>query len=96
MILHIINASPFQHDALQRCREVATAQDAILFIEDGTLALSNPSTFLMNLPTTHVFVLEPDMQARGMTLPSSPIVTAVDFDGFVELTVQATKTLSWF
>ena len=96
MILHIISASPFSSDALQRCLTVATDQDAILLTEDATLALSNVSGFLAAPPTSQLFVLEPDRQARGVMLPAAPAITGVDFDGFVALTAHYAKSVSWF
>lgn len=96
MILHIISTSPFTHDALQRCRDIATAQDGILLIEDAVLALSNAARFLEDLPSPHLFVLEPDRLARGMALPQTPVITAVDYEGFVTLTAQFAKSVSWF
>lgn len=96
MILHIISASPFHSDAFQRCCELATAADGILLIEDATLALGNVQRFLTGLPTQQLFVLEPDRLARGLPLPTTPAVNAVDYDGFVGLTARFTKTLSWF
>lgn len=97
MILHIVSTSPFQNDALQRCLQIATSEDAILLTEDATLGLLNPAHFLTkNLPTFRLFALEPDLQARGITVPESLQVTAVDYDGFVTLTTQYAKTVSWF
>ena len=96
MILHIISTSPFTHDALQRCRNITTEQDGILLIEDAVLALSNAARFLDGLPTPHLFVLEPDRLARGVALPLTPAVTAVDYEGFVTLTTQFAKSVSWF
>lgn len=96
MILHIISASPFQSDAFQRCCDLVAVEDAILLIEDATLALGNVQRFLAGLPTQQLFVLEPDRQARGLPLPTTPAINTVDYDGFVALTARFTKTLSWF
>lgn len=96
MILHILNTSPFAHDALQRCKDVAAAHDGILLTGDAVLALSNPSCFLQDLPTTQLFALEADCLSRGIGLPEGYGITPVDYDGFVALSVRFDKTISWF
>lgn len=97
MILHIVSPSPYSSDALQRCLNVATAQDAVLLIEDAALALGNPARFLGDgIPVSRWFVLAPDLAARGIPMPANTQATPIDYDGFVTLTTQFHKTVSWF
>ena len=97
MILHIVSPSPFTDTSLQRSFELAGPGDAILLIGDATLALSNPALCLSERSEgPALFVLEEDRQARGLSLPDSPPVTPVSYDGFVELATRFDKTLSWF
>jgi tRNA 2-thiouridine synthesizing protein B len=96
MILHIVNQSPFCHDALSQCLRCIGADDSILLIEDGTLLLSNPS-HISNLPAhTNLFVLESDAHARGMDHANNKIAVVVNYEGFVDLVVKHNKTISWF
>lgn len=94
MILHILSASPFQHDALTRCLAVAQAGDSLLLTGDGVLALSNRERFFGADFFLPCFVLEPDRLARGM--PATAQVTDVDHDGFVTLVARHDKSVSWF
>lgn len=96
MILHIVSASPYSHDALQRCLRLAADHDAILLIEDGVLAVDSAAHFLDQSPTRHLYALEPDLHARGVVQADDNVVTTVDYDGFVELTTRCDKTVSWF
>lgn len=95
MILHIVNQSPFQHSALQQCLRALGQNDSILLIEDGVLLMSNPGKFTSLPPSANLFVLGADCKARGITINTS-VGTEVDYDRFVELTTQHTKTISWF
>ena len=97
MILHIVSASPFRHDTLQRCLSLASEQDGILLIEDGVFALTNPVQHLPQpLPTHHMFALASDLQARGIDAKTNTSITIVDYEGFVTLATQFSKTLTWF
>lgn len=94
MILHIVATSPFCTDALQRCLQLATTEDAILLIEDAVLALHGSSDFFATSPTQALFALEPDCLARAMT-PSARF-TKVNYEGFVDLVAQYDKSVSWY
>lgn len=96
MILHIVSASPYSSDALQRCAALFGAEDGILLIEDGVLALSDPDRCLAPFNGKRIYILQPDAEARGMSADQRPSFAAVDYDGFVSLTTQFTKTVSWF
>ena len=94
--LHIVSTSMQRSDALARAVSLAQPADAILLIEDGVLALSDPDRCLAPFNGKRVYVLQPDAEARGMTAAHQASLTAVDYDGFVSLTTQFTKTVSWF
>ena len=57
--------------------------------------MSNPGKFTSLPPSANLFVLGADCKARGITINTS-VGTEVDYDRFVELTTQHTKTISWF
>ena len=97
MILHIVSRSPHAHDALQRCLAVAAATDALMLIEDGVYALAAARSLLPEAGVvTGIYALQPDLDARGITLPAAGPVQIVDYAGFVDLTARFDKTLSWF
>lgn len=94
MILHIVNQSPFTHTALTQCLRALGQEDSLILIEDGVLLLANPA-FAPNLPSaTRLFALQPDGDARGISIDPD-IATAVEFPQFVELVTQHQKTMSW-
>lgn len=96
MILHIVSASPYSSDALQRCAGLFGAEDGVLLIQDGVLALSDPDRCLAPFNGKRIYILQPDAEARGMSADQRPSFAAVDYNGFVSLTTQFTKTVSWF
>ena len=97
--LHTISKSP-EHPALTLAKVALNKGDALLFIEDGVNALLNGSLSVKAinpLSENHaIYCLKADAQARGLLTRLPSWVTVVDYDGFVELTEQHTKTLSWF
>ena len=81
--------------------------DAVILIEDGVYgATSGLSSGLktiskqiikLNKSEVKFFALQPDFEARGLHLNSLiEHFTLVDDSGFVDLVVQADKTLSWY
>lgn len=100
MILHTVNKSPFQHDALEACLRVAAPEDSILLIEDGVYAAiaGNDSSRLIDsaLGLCMVYVLLPDLEARGLAERVRGSITGIDYRGFVDLTAANTKVMSWF
>ncbi|MTI12341.1 sulfurtransferase complex subunit TusB [Sansalvadorimonas verongulae] len=97
--LHTINKSP-EHPALTQATVALNTGDTLLFIEDGVNALiagSLNAKAVKDIADTYpVYCLKADVQARGLMNRLPNWVTVVDFDGFVALTEQHTKTLSWF
>jgi tRNA 2-thiouridine synthesizing protein B len=99
MLLHIVNKSPFAHDALASCLRHVLPPAGILLIEDAVYAAANGTAYaalvqdaLARLP---VYALKPDLLARGLLAHALPGVTLVDYDGFVDLVAQYEKTQTW-
>ena len=96
-MLHTINHSPFRSDSLNTSLRYLLPGDVLLLIEDavyGALENTNFSEKLKNaLKNNEVFVLEPDLQARGVSNVIAGI-NKVDYDGFVEL-VEKHQMTSW-
>jgi len=97
--LHTINKSPFDRNSLDSCLRVISDNDAILFIEDGVYAATGTSfsDAVKAAAQTHsVYVLGPDLSARGMKEDGIVEgVKVVDYEGFVDLVTENDKVNSW-
>lgn len=98
--LHTINKSPFDRNSFGSCMRVISDGDAILFIEDGVYAATAGTSFsdaVKAATNSHtVYVLGPDLSARGMSNDSVVEgINVVDYEGFVDLVVEHDKTNSW-
>ena len=69
--LHTVNKSAFERDSLSSCIRLASKGHAILLIEDGVfgaMAGTDHSDMVSNvMKDTAVYVLGPDLAARGMS-----------------------------
>lgn len=99
-MLHLVNKSPFERSNLQACLKRAAPGSAILLIEDavyGALSGTAVSDLLAGAANAiDIFVLQPDLTVRG--LDASQVIQGVkpiDYDGFVELTVERGTVQSW-
>lgn len=90
--LHVVSHSPFADTRLSSCLRVLGEHDAVLLYGDATYALSQPDAALSALGE-RLFVLEEDLAARQLALPAC--ATAVDYPGFVELSVRFDKVNTW-
>ncbi|MCL6268805.1 sulfurtransferase complex subunit TusB [Sansalvadorimonas sp. 2012CJ34-2] len=98
-ILHTVNKSA-SAPALDLAKCALAENDALLFIENGVNAIienSLSAKALEPLSQNHsLYCLKADIQARGLSRMVPEWVQVIDYDGFVQLTEQHTKTLSWF
>ena len=99
MLLHTVNKSPFITTALQGCLRTAKDGSSILFIEDGVYAALKNSEFSDAvedaMKTKKVYVLEPDLKARGVQDHVLNGIELVDYAGFVDLTTKHDAVQSW-
>jgi tRNA 2-thiouridine synthesizing protein B len=98
--LNIINKSPFDRNSLESCIAVLSDGDAILLTEDGVYAATSGTSFsdaVKAAADSHsVYVLGPDLSARGMKEDRIVEgVNVVDYDGFVDLVTEHDKANSW-
>ena len=97
-MLHIINKSPLANGTLESCLRM-TASGDILLIEDAVYAATSGNAFEAKLREAmgrvKVYVLQPDLEARGMADRLMPGVTPVDHGGFVDLTISNNACQSW-
>lgn len=99
-MLHIVNKSPFERNALTSCLGHALAGDAILLIEDAVVGAVDGSNFIEQIKTAmadkSVYVLGADLAARGMQENRvAEGIQIVDYAGFVDLAANNDKTQSW-
>ncbi|MDX9874091.1 MAG: sulfurtransferase complex subunit TusB [Spongiibacteraceae bacterium] len=97
-MLHIVNKAP-PHSALDRCLRYSNGSQAIiLLIEDGVYAAVVGTEWAQQLLDSGatIWVLEPDVEARGIGGRIEPGIGRVDFSGFVELCCQHHPIQSWY
>ena len=98
-MLHIVNKSHMQTNALQSCLRLAQPGSALLLIEDAVYAATQAGAATCSMADAmqqlKVYVLQPDVQARGMAGRLLPGVTCVDYAGFVDLVAEHPVNQSW-
>jgi tRNA 2-thiouridine synthesizing protein B len=99
-MLHLINKSPFERTALDSCLRLAQVGSSILLIEDGVYAAlknaAHAEKIAGRMEDFSFYVLGPDVAARGMSdTPLIEGITAVDYEGFVDLVAEHDVTQSW-
>jgi tRNA 2-thiouridine synthesizing protein B len=99
-ILHTVNKSPFERNSLESCLKFAGDGSALLLFEDavyaalkGTAVEPHVSDALGRLK---VYVLGPDLQARGFSAERIiEGISVVDYAGFVDLAAENGKVQAW-
>ena len=97
-MLHIINKSPLTNGSLDSCLRVARSGD-ILLIEDAVYAATSGNAFEGKIREAmgrfKIHVLQPDLEARGMSDRIIAGILPVDYGGFVDLTTTNKSCQSW-
>lgn len=97
--LHTVNKSPLVNNALQSCLRLATQSDGILLIEDGVYGGLTLTSFTPELEQAlaefSLYILRPDLAARGIIEQAHPKIQQIDYAGFVDLTVLYDKIQAW-
>ena len=90
-MLFTVNKSPFKNKNYESLLGYVTAETPILLYEDGVYAASAGSSVEESLKKvlkeTEVYVLGPDLSARGIENIVEG-VKVIDYSGFVELVEQ--------
>ena len=99
-VLHIVNKSPFERNALDACLRLARPDSAILLIEDGIYAAQKGTAFSDRVAAAmanhQIYALSPDLEARGIGEDRLiDGIKTVDYDGFVQLACDFDKSQSW-
>lgn len=97
-MLHIINKSVFDRPTLDSVARTART-GAILFIEDGVYAAARGNAAEGRVKELmarfKVYVLSPDLDARGVADRLIDGITRVDYGGFVDLVAEQPNCHSW-
>lgn len=99
-MLHTVNKSPFERNTFDSCISMAKSGSSVLLIEDGVIAslkgTSVSDKVSKAMENVTFYVLGPDLNARGMT-DDQVIdgVKVVDYEGFVDLTVEHENVQAW-
>ena len=97
-MLHIVNRSPLNTTAFDSLARLA-GKGALLLIEDEVYAATAGNAAADKLAAIGekltVYVLAPDLEARGMADRVLPSVKLVDYDGFVDLVAEQPSCQSW-
>lgn len=98
-MLHVVNKSPFERSSLDSCLRHAQPGSAILLIEDGIYGALKGTTFTSRIEAAmkdlKIFVLQPDVEMRGMQGRIIDGVRSVDYAGFVDLVTEYPRVQSW-
>ena len=98
-MLHIVNKSPFEKNALESCLRFGRDGSAVLLIEDGVYAVTRGNIaepkIKAALGQMKIYALRPDLEARGMQEAVMEGVQLVDYGGFVDLVTGHTTVQSW-
>ncbi len=97
-MLNIINKSPLTSVTLDTCLNTATGGD-ILLIEDAVYAATKGNAAEARLKEAmgkfKIYVLMPDLEARGLGDRLIEGISSVDYGGFVDLTSNNKTCQSW-
>lgn len=98
-MLHIINKSPFERNALGSCLRVAKAGGSVLLIEDGVYAAmakaEHAEKITGRMDDLSFYVLGPDVAGRGLS--DTPLIDGIDvvnYERFVDLVAEHEVTQS--
>ena len=98
-MLHIVNKSFSQTNALASCLRLAKSGHALLLTEDAVYAATTGTAWTEQVRQAcaklKVYALQPDLDARGLTAKLIDGVSLVDYGGFVDLTVQHPTSHAW-
>ncbi len=99
MMLHVINKSPFERNSLDSCLRTVNKGSSVLLIEDGVLGALEGTAISGRIREAMgdvaIYVLQPDLETRGVADKVMEGIKSVDYGGFVDLTVEHDVVQSW-
>ncbi|MDX2507627.1 MAG: sulfurtransferase complex subunit TusB [Gammaproteobacteria bacterium] len=99
-MLHTINKSPFERNALNSCLTKSKDGSSLLLIEDAVVGALKGTVIADKITSAvankNVYVLGSDLNTRGFT--EADIIDGikiVDYTGFVDLVAEHSNVQSW-
>lgn len=96
MLLHILNRSPATSEVYRQALSAMGPDDRLLLIEDGVQGAVGALFDRFAGIEGRLYAQEEDLVARGLAPLCASAVVRIDVEGFVTLTEEAQKTVSWF
>lgn len=95
-MLHVISHTENQIDKDELLGSLQTT-DAILLTQDGVTIAVTGNRLLPSLvqQTAALYVLRPDLSARGLERLIDDKLTVIDYDDYVDLTVEQVSQRLW-
>ncbi|WP_409158798.1 sulfurtransferase complex subunit TusB [Pectobacterium sp. B2J-2] len=95
-MLHTLSYSPYQVDLDTLLRSLGSG-DVVVLLQDGVIAALTGGSIIHRLLDSAVplYALRSDVVARGMTEQISNSVVLIDYNEFVQLTVEHSQQLAW-
>ena len=98
-MLHIVNKSPLERNALVSCLRIAAPGGAVLLIEDAVYAATRGTAVEAQISAAlaqfRIYALLPDLEARAVADRVIDGVATIDYAGFVDLVAQSKACQSW-
>lgn len=99
-MLHIVNKSPYESNALHSCLRMVRPGQSVVLIEDAIYAATTGNSAQALIAAAQskqvkFYALRPDMDARGVAARALDKVTLVDYGGFVDLVAEHKTSNSW-
>lgn len=94
--LHTLNKPPSNTELLAQLVNALEDEDSVVLLEDGvyhTLSISESDHALSKAKT--IYMIANDSLARGIQ-STSPLVSSITYEEFVDLTVTHDKVISWY
>lgn len=96
MILHILSKAP-SSSASTQMQQAIGEQDTVLLIEEAVTAALDPSWAAWQQCQSRIFLLSEDLISRGLArIAAENGLPTLGMDGFVVLTEQYEKTVTWY
>lgn len=96
MLLHVVNRSPANSRVFEQALNAMGPQDLLLLIEDGVQGALPQLVRHLAPVEGRLFALREDLEARGLVGCCAESVQVIDVDGFVTLTEETERTVSWY
>lgn len=99
MFLHTVSKSPFNSSCFNDCFRSCADNSAILLIEDGVYAAKKDTLsaeLICKTNTVTFYVLEADINARGIKNDLCEHIIVANDDDFVALVAQYDNVVSWY